>query len=33
MKELKRSGGILMHMSSLPSNYGIGTMGNVPMTL
>lgn len=27
MKELKRSSGILMHMSSLPSNYGIGTMG------
>ena len=27
MKELKRSSGILMHMSSLPSNYGIGSMG------
>ena len=24
---MKRSSGILMPMSSLPSNYGIGTMG------
>ena len=27
MKELIRSSGILMHMSSLPSDHGIGTMG------
>ena len=27
MKERERSAGILMHITSLPSNYGIGTLG------
>ena len=26
-KERQRSAGILMHITSLPSNYGIGTLG------
>jgi len=25
--EIKRSSGILLHISSLPGNYGIGTLG------
>lgn len=30
---MKRSSGILMHITSLPSPYGIGSMGKQPMTL